>query len=222
MHPTAREAAKAIRHSLSSAGLAPPSFRAALDQVEPRDRDTWFDLVWDSDELPEDDPRLPPGCVPYLPCGVATVLEAMRAAEVTGEDVFVDVGAGLGRVVALVHLLTGAGCIGLEIQPALVAAARARATSLDLDRLRFIEGDAADRMRCVTAGTVFFLYCPFGGSRLQRLLGDLESLARTRPIRICCVGMAPLGGSWLSTIASDSADLTVYRSRPHSTHEPAP
>jgi predicted RNA methylase len=222
MHPADHDAAKAMRRSLSSAGVAPPSFRAALDEVEPRDRDTWFDLVWDSDELPEDDPRLPPGCVPYLPCGVATVLEAVRAAEVTGDDVFVDVGAGLGRVAALTHLLTGAECVGLEIQPVLVAAGRARAASLDLDRVRFVEGDAADLMGAVSDGTVFFLYCPFGESRLQRVLDDLESLARVRPIRICCVGMAPLQCSWLSTSASDSEDLTVYRSHPHATCEPVP
>ena len=39
-------------------------------------------------------------------------------------DVFVDVGSGLGRAAALVHLMTGARAIGLEVQPALVAAAR--------------------------------------------------------------------------------------------------
>ena len=38
MHPADHDAAKAIRRSLSSAGVAPPSFRAALDEVEPPDR----------------------------------------------------------------------------------------------------------------------------------------------------------------------------------------
>jgi SAM-dependent methyltransferase len=192
--------------------VTPAIFRAKLEDVPPRDRDRWLDLLWDLDDVPDDDPELPPGCVPYLPCPVATVLEALQRANVTSNDIFVDVGSGTGRTAFLANLLTGAGCIGLEIQPALVEAARGRASWLNLDRTRFLAGDAADLLRFITIGTVFFLYCPFGGDRVHRLLDDLEEIARTRQIRICCVHMSPLERPWLVRLSSTSAGLDVYRS----------
>ena len=215
MRQTAQDAAKVLRRSLVRNGPAPATFRAALTGICAEDRDAWLDLLWDIDELPEDDPLLPRGCVPYLPCPVATVLEAVQQAAVTSDDVFVDVGAGLGRAVVLTHLLTGAGGIGLEIQPGLVQAARGRAAWLNLSRVRFVEGDAVDLIRFITIGTVFFLYCPFGPDRLQRVLDDLEHIARTRPIRVCCVGLPPLDRPWLAPVPSTSVDLTVYRSTLH-------
>jgi len=212
MQQTAQEAAKVLRSSLMRNGPEPESFRAALNGIRAEDRDAWLDLLWDIDELPEDDPLLPRGCVPYLPCPVATVLEAVQQAAVTSDDVFVDIGSGLGRAVALTHLLTGAEGIGLEIQPRLVQAARERAARLNLSRVRIVEGDAVDLIRSITSGTVFFLYCPFGQDRLQRVLDELEHTARTRPIRICCVGIPPLDRPWLAPVPCTSVDLAVYRS----------
>jgi len=215
MRQTAQDSAIALRGSLVRNGPAPETFRAALAGIGAEDRDAWLDLLLGIDELPEDDPLLPRGCVPYLPCPVATVLEAVQQASVTSDDVFVDIGAGLGRVVALTHLLTGAGCIGLELQPGLVRAARGRAASLNLSRVRFVEGDAVELLRSITGGTVFFLYCPFGQDRLERVLDDLEHTARTRPIRICCVGIPPLERPWLAPVPCTSVDLAVYRSTLH-------
>jgi ubiquinone/menaquinone biosynthesis C-methylase UbiE len=143
---------------------------------------------------------------------VATVLEAARRAGVTSEDVFVDVGSGAGRAMLLIHLQTGASCIGLEIQPALARVAQGRADWLGLERLRFITGDAADMVRFIPIGTVFFLYCPFSGDRLQRFLEGLEEVARTRPIRVCCVDMPPLQCPWLARVDSTSACIDVYQS----------
>lgn len=215
MRQALHDAAKVLRRSLVRHGPSPLAFKAALAGVPAEDRDAWLDLLWDIDELPDDDPLLPRGCVPYLPCPVETVLEALHEAAVSSGDVFVDIGAGLGRVAALTHLLTGAACIGLEIQPGLVQAARARAAWLNLCRVRFVEGDAVELTRFIQIGTVFFLYCPFGGDRLHRVLEDLEGIARTRPIRICCVGLPPLDRSWLAPVASTSVDLAVYRSTLH-------
>lgn len=214
MHPTVRESVEVLRDGLVRSGPAPAVFRAMLDEVPVRDRDAWVDLLWGIDELPDDDPSLPRGCVPYLPCEVSTVLEAVERAEVTADDVFVDVGSGLGRTAGLVQLLTGAGCIGLEIQPRLVHAARGRAAWLNLSRCCFVEGDAAELVRHITIGTVFFFYCPFGRDRLERVLVDLEELARVRPIRVCFVGMPALDREWLVPVEPTSVDLVVYRSLP--------
>src|SRR4029078_9775031 len=95
----------------------PSMFRAALLRVPPTERDAWLDLVLRLGELPDDGPALPRDCVPYLPCPVDALLRIVDQAPVRASDVFVDVGSGLGRAAALVHLLTGAATIGLEIQP---------------------------------------------------------------------------------------------------------
>jgi len=215
MRRETQDAAEALRRALVLHAPTPAAFRTALDTIPADDRDAWLDLVLDMVELPDDDPNLPRGCVPYLPCAVGTVLEALRAATVTSDDVFVDVGAGLGRATALSSMLTGATCIGLEIQPALVQAARQRSAALHLARVRFIEGDAADRMCDASDGTVFFLYCPFGGERLERVLDGLHALALKRPLRICCVGMPALERSWVTPLPSTSVDLMVYRTHAH-------
>jgi SAM-dependent methyltransferase len=212
VQPSYRSAAARLSSHLRSDRVTPETFGAALAAVSPEHRDEWLDRLWDVDGLPSDDPHLPRGCVPYLPCSVATVLDVVQQAGVTCDDVFVDVGSGAGRAALLVHLVTGAGCIGLEIQPNLVRAAQGRADWLGLSRLRFLEGDAADLVRFITVGTVFFLYCPFGGDRLQRLLDGLEDVARTRTIRVCCVDMAPLERPWLARVSSTLAHIDVYRS----------
>jgi SAM-dependent methyltransferase len=212
LEETFRIAAICLRSDIQGGRVTPATFGAALAEVPPRDRDEWLDLVWDIDEIPADDPDLPRGCVPYLPCAVATVLSAVHRAAVTCDDIFVDVGAGAGRTALLAHLATGAGCIGLEIQPVLARTAQARADWLSLSRIRFLTGDAADMVRFIPLGTVFFLYCPFSGQRLRCFLDGLEDLARARRIRVCCVDMPPLEPVWLARIPSTSPRIDLYQS----------
>jgi SAM-dependent methyltransferase len=214
LEATVRGNALRLRSDLRGDRVTPAAFGAALAEIPPRDRDEWLDLLWDIDEIPPDEPDLPRGCVPYMPCAVDSVLDAVRLAGVTCDDVFVDVGSGAGRAALLAHLVTGAGCIGLEIQPGLARTAQGRADWLSLSRLRFVQGDAADMVRFIPTGTVFFLYCPFGGDRLRRFLEGLKDVARVRRIRICCVDMPPLEPPWLARVPSTSARIDVYRSTP--------
>src|SRR5689334_6805613 len=104
-----------MRAGVTRGRVSPAEFRAALAGVPREERDPWLDEVFGLGELPDDGPDLPPGCVPYLPCAVDTVLRMIEHADVRAEDVFVDVGAGLGRAAALIHVATGAAAIGLEI-----------------------------------------------------------------------------------------------------------
>jgi len=212
LEASVRSAAIRLRSDLRGGRVTPATFAAALAEVPPRDRDEWLDLLWDIDEIPPDDADLPRGCVPYLPCAVATVLDAVRLAAVTCDDVFVDVGSGAGRAALLAHLETGAGCIGLEIQPVLARTAQGRADWLGLSRMRFLQGDAATLVRFIPTGTVFFLYCPFSGNRLRCFLDGLEDVARARRIRVCCVDMPPLESPWLARVPSASPRIDVYQS----------
>jgi len=188
------------------------AFSAALSAVAAADRDTWVDLAFGLPEPPADGRDLPRGCVPYLPCSVDTLLSAVEGAAITASDVFVDVGSGLGRAITLVHLLTGATTIGLEVQTALVHSSRALASRLRLARVSTLEGDASSLVGSVTNGSVFFLYCPFSGERLSRCWEALEPLARAEPLRICCVDMPAPACPWLAPHAAPAANLRIYRS----------
>lgn len=206
------ESARRIRSRLQRQLHDASEFRSTLMSVPPTDRDAWIDVVFEVDATPEDGPELPRGCVPYVPCAVDALLRVVEQAHVSPTDVFVDVGSGLGRAAALVHLLTGASAIGIEIQPALVRAARALAARLLVSRVSCIEGDAARLTRYFTIGSVFFLYCPFSGDRLANVLADLEAIARTRTIRVCAVDLPLPPCTWLVRDPQTSADLAVYTS----------
>ncbi|MCA9706468.1 MAG: hypothetical protein KDK70_11515 [Myxococcales bacterium] len=177
------------------------------------ERDGWLDRVLALGELPPDGPELPRGCVPYLPCPVDALLRMVELADVRCDDVFVDIGSGLGRATALTHLLTGAGAIGIEIQPGLVRGARDLARRLHTPRVAVVEGDAAELARYMANGSVFFLYCPFGGARLDQVLDGIEWMAQTRTVRVCSVDLPLPRRSWLAPV-SLSDDLAVYCSRP--------
>jgi len=210
----ARDRASAERtRSLIERGLhAPATFRAALLEVPALDRDTWLDVVLGPDELCDDGHALPRGCVPYLPCAVDALLRVVDQAPVAATDVFVDLGSGTGRALSFVHLLTGATAIGVEIQPELVRAARARVARLRLPRVTTLEGDATSVTGAARAGNVFFLYCPFSGERLARVLCDLERLARERPLRVCAVDLPLPQLSWLVMEPKGWGDLCIFRS----------
>lgn len=186
--------------------------REALLEVPPAQRDAWVDRVLGLGELPEDGPELPRGCVPYMPCAVDRLVQMVDRVPVRASDVFVDVGAGVGRAGALVHLLTGAAVIGLEVQPHLVREARALATRLAAERLVFVEGDALALAGYIAIGTVFFFYCPFSGERLARVLRELEWIARTRAIRVCCIDTPLPPCDWLVRDGTDDDDIAVYHS----------
>lgn len=188
------------------------AFRAALMDVPAGWRDDWVDRVLGLEGLPGDGPALPSGGVPYLPCSVDVLLRTIDAAAIRSTDVFVDVGAGPGRATALVHLLTGAGAIGVEIQPELVNAAHGVTARLGLSRVACIEGDAATVAAFMVVGSVFFLNCPFSGARLAKVLDDLEPIARTRPLRVCCVCLPLPPRPWLAREPGPDGELQIYRS----------
>jgi predicted RNA methylase len=207
-----RASADRVRSRIERGRHDAAELRAALSSVPPAIRDAWLDHVFGLGELPDDGPELPRGCVPYLPTPVDALLRVIDEAPVRASDVFVDVGAGPGRAAALVHLLTGAAVIGLEIQPHLVTAARDLAARLMLSRIHCIAGDAAKLAGSLPIGSVFFLYCPFGGDRLAKVLADLEILARARALRVCCIDLPLPPCPWLTRDPPRAADLAIYRS----------
>jgi len=186
--------------------------------VAPRDRDAWVDELLGWRGVPPDVPDLPRGSVPYLPCGVNEILAMVQEVPVLLEDELVDLGSGLGRVVILTHLLTGAVARGIEIQAPLVVEARARARELGLSRVSFTHADARDTAldgSSDAARLVFFLYAPFNGAMLMHVVRRLEEVAERRAIVICAVDLELPSGGWLRRRESRrSPVLAIYDSDP--------
>jgi hypothetical protein len=168
-------------------------------------------------QLPEPSaPNLQPSLemVPYQPTPVRHVLHLIAAAAVAEDDVFVDLGSGLGHVPLLVSMLTGTQSLGVEVQAAYVVSARKCAHSLRLSRLQFIAQDARDAD--LSRGTTFYLYSPFKGSILADVLSALRRESLRRPIKICSLGPCTRRLShetWLKASAlSDTGRITVFDS----------
>ncbi len=193
------------------AGAGAASFRAAMLEVAPLDRDEWVDVAFGLGPLPDDGPDLPRGCVPYLQCRVDSLLRAIHLAPIEASDILVDIGSGAGRAAALIRLLTGATVAGVEVQRALIDAARELVARLQLDRVSFVAAEVPALPEPARAGTIFLLNCPFSGDRLVRLVADLEPVARVQPIRLCCVDLPLPPCPWLAPIAA-SGDVEIHRS----------
>jgi hypothetical protein len=203
--------ARMARAEIQSGGLRGPALVERLLSVPYRDRDVWTDELLGLPEPPPDIPDLPRGAVPYLTAGVEEILTMVREAPLRSDDELVDLGSGLGRVVILAHLLSGARARGIEIQRPLVEGAIDCCRRLGLaGSLPFVHGDAAG---VELDGSVFFLYSPFNGETLTRVMRRLEAVARRRPIVVCAVGLEFPTERWLQPRRTSSLSLTLYDSR---------
>jgi hypothetical protein len=182
-----------------------PALWEALQAIPAADRDAWVDTLLGIDSPPPD-VDLPRGAVPYLPCGVEEIVTMVRELPLRVSDELVDLGSGLGRVVMLAHLLSGARAHGIEIQAHLVERGRVRSRELGLAGVSFTHANAAE---VDLDGSVFFLYAPFNGAMLTRVVQRLEAVARRRSIVIGSVGVE-LDESWLVARETSSRALTIY------------
>jgi hypothetical protein len=206
-----RQKAEGVRELILRRSYTPAQIRNELVNVPVLERDAWVDVVLGLDQLPADGPELPPGCVPYLPCAVDVLLRIAALVPVGADDVFVDIGSGVGRAAVLMHLLTGASSRGIEVQSGHVQAAHGLVDGLGLSGVTFVQGDAVSLPAEFAMGTVFFLYCPFSGQRLMHFLQQLEGLAWTREPCVCTVDLPLPACSWLEQVGPDDGDLRVFR-----------
>ena len=149
--------------------------------------------------------------MPYMPSAIAPIVRAVLDVPITRDDVFVDLGAGLGKAAMAVHLLTGARARGVELQPALVLEANARARELALEGVTFVQSDALEAD--LDDATVVFLYLPFTGDVLAGVLRRLEAVARRRQLVICSLGLELRGVDWLAARPTEEFWLSIYDSR---------
>ncbi|HTE01061.1 MAG TPA: class I SAM-dependent methyltransferase [Mucilaginibacter sp.] len=136
--------------------------------------------------MPEQTKDLEPEMVYYQKTPARIVFELAEKSHFTEEDVFFDLGSGLGQVAILVNLLAGITVKGIEFEPAFCDYARDCAAELNLSKVEFINIDA--RKADDSAGTIFFLYTPFKGEMLREILDSLREESLSRQIKLITYG----------------------------------
>lgn len=165
--------------------------------------------------LPDAGP-LPAEMVFYQPTPARHIVDGVARAEITADDVVLDLGSGLGHVPLLVHVLTGARCIGVERDRAYVEVAAGAARELGLSQVRFVEGDA--READFSGVDVFYLFTPFVGTVLRDVVTRIEAEATRRAVRVVALGPCTRTFARLPWLVSDDPDpeaaerIVVFRS----------
>ncbi|MCB0213355.1 MAG: hypothetical protein KDJ52_28690 [Anaerolineae bacterium] len=178
--------------------------------------DTFINGLLLIEPIPLETKTREPEMVYYQQTPARIILELVEKAQLTAEDVFYDLGSGLGQVALLVNLLSDAAVKGIEFEPAYCDYARACAVALNLSGIEFIEIDA--RQVNYADGTVFFMYTPFEGSMLQAVLEKLQQESQQRMIRLFTYGPCTpqvSQQSWLQNVDSSGNDtykLGIFRS----------
>jgi|SRR5882724_3669140 len=161
--------------------------------------------------MPEQTRDLEPGMVYYQKTPARIVFELIERLQFMEEDVFFDLGSGLGQVAILVNLLTGIRARGVEFEPGFCDYARECAAALNLSHVTFINVDA--RKADFSEGTVFFMFTPFRGEILQEVLGILKKESLQRKIKIITYGPCTTqvaSESWLDPAGPGTGDGKGY------------
>ena len=172
---------EAMIRGLGGAGAEHRRDEMGYDQL-----DAFVNGLFSDQPLPAETKTLMRGMVSFHKTPVRVVFELVNLVEMSREDLFFDIGSGLGQVVLLVNLISGTRATGVEYEPAYCAYASAMASRLRLTNVEFINADA--READYSKGTVFFLYTPFEGGMLQDMLRLLQAASRDRVVRILTYG----------------------------------
>ncbi|MCL4799720.1 MAG: class I SAM-dependent methyltransferase [Burkholderiales bacterium] len=116
---------------------------------------------------------------PYVPTPTVAVERMLGLAQVTRDDLVMDLGSGDGRIVIAAAKRHGARATGVEYDPKLVALSRQNALAAGVgERVRFVEGDLFDvDLSPATVVTVYLL--PDVNLKLRdKLLRELRPGAR--------------------------------------------
>ena len=114
------------------------------------------------------------------------ILEMIDTVKFIPDDVFIDIGSGLGFVVMLVNLLTGVQSIGVEYDPIFCVYAQKQAREIGLENVSFFNADA--RNADLNAGNIFYLFTPFVNEVFDSVLERLRYTSIRKPIHICSYG----------------------------------
>jgi hypothetical protein len=215
---------KRLRQSISSGICTGKAFKNEIDKYitdDPDEQslspeigydnlDMFINGIFPINNAPVETMEREPEMVYYQKTPSRIIFELVKKAHFTKNDVFYDLGSGLGHVCMLVNLLSEIRSIGIEFEPEFYNYSKYCAAELNLKNVEFINSDV--RSADFSDGTVFFMYTPFTGSILETVLDKLRELSRKRIIRIFTYGPCTIEiakQTWL--ISTNDNDNEIYR-----------
>lgn len=112
---------------------------------------------------------------PYVPTSQETVERMLEMAGVSEDDVVYDLGSGDGRIPITAAKKFGARGVGIEIDPGLVAKARANAKSAGVsDRVEFRQGDLFEADLSEATVVALYLWPEMNIKLRPKLLQELD------------------------------------------------
>lgn len=133
----------------------------------------------------------------YVPTPYSKVIASLRHVAIGPEDVFVDLGSGLGRTVFAASWLGARRAVGVEIDKSLTEAACA-----NLSRFRLPDRDI--EFFCLPAQaydfqdtSLIYMFHPFGAGTMQQVCELIEAALAQRPRNLRIVYENPVNASVL-------------------------
>jgi hypothetical protein len=165
-------------------------FSSFLANTEPADEigydnlDIFINRLLSTNTLPEAKKEPEPEMVFYQKTPARIIFELCK--KINRDDVFFDIGCGVGQVVILVNLISNAKAIGIEFEPAYCNYAKEITSRFELVNALFINDNAKNID--YSEGSVFFLYTPFYGTMLREVLSLLQKHSVDKTVKIFTYG----------------------------------
>ena len=119
--------------------------------------------------------------MPFVPSAYRDTFQYLRAANIGPDDVFVDLGSGLGRTVFAASWMGAKRAVGVELVPALTDGAEANRKRSKL-RDRDIEFVCVNALEFDEPGmTILYMFHPFGESVLEQVLANIKAQREANP-----------------------------------------
>jgi precorrin-6B methylase 2 len=122
-----------------------------------------------------------PDFVQYQPVSYPDMREILRRLEISTDDVFLDYGSGMGRAICLAAMYPFRSVLGLEISAELCEIARTNVhriqNKLRCKNVEIIQANAVEYVVPANVSIVF-LFNPFGGATLARVLDNIGQSVR--------------------------------------------
>ncbi|HUV63790.1 MAG TPA: class I SAM-dependent methyltransferase [Sedimentisphaerales bacterium] len=130
--------------------------------------------------------------IPYSTIPYRMIMKILRHLALEPSDVFVDIGCGKGRVLCCASRFRIRQVVGVEIDQDLCRAARHN-TERVRGRQSPVSITHAAAQECdYRAGTVYYLFCPFGAATLNQVLARIRQSLQGEPRRIRIVYVNPM------------------------------
>jgi SAM-dependent methyltransferase len=205
---TARREHAAIRARIRSGGMSSDALLAMLTHTPLDIRDHLVEEILGIAYPPLDRAPAEREVNRDFTSSLQEILFVIEHSRLGPDSSFVDLGAGLGKVVLLVALLTGAHSWGLELDSQLVAGARSAARSLGLERAQFLQADIRDAP--LPPADAYYLFIPFLGS--AAVAERLAPIAAQRRLVLFSQALDLAAVPWLRATGARSYWLEMYES----------